>query len=283
MPGDKPNNPTDARPRKFYSLLTMLVVVACVVLPVMFWRGTWFGRRLSDEQLSTYLASADQPRQLQHALTEITERIDKGDGPTKPYHPAITALADHENWQVRNTVAWVMGWDHDGEGFHDALLSLLRDPILVVRQNAALALVNFDDDTGKAIILAMLKSTPVISPSDGAARDLVPIDAPVRADLVIGHIDRENDRSIDLKAPISGRIGRHFIQDGETVTKGEPVIEIMPGEAQIAQALQALAFIGDASDLAAIAEAKNANTATPAIMAQAKAAEQQIRRRTGGA
>lgn len=282
MAGNEPNTASAARPTKFYSLLTMVVVAACVILPVMFWRGTWFGRRLTDEQLTSYLASTDQPRKLQHALTEITERIDKGDGPTDSYYPAITALVEHNNWQVRNTAAWVMGWDHEYDGFHGALLKMLNDSVLVVRQNAALALINFGDAAGKPIILAMLKSTPAISPADGNACDLLPVDAPVRADLVIGHVDRPNDTPIDLKSPISGRIGKCFVQDGDDVSKGETVLEITPGEAQITQALQALALVGDDSDLAAIEEAKSAKTATQRLQEQAAIAERKIRERLNG-
>ena len=280
--------PTGRKP--IYSLLTMMVAVACVVLPVMFWHGTWFGRHLSDEQLATYLAATDQPRKLQHALTELTRRIDArdadgtdaGDAGLDRFYPAVAALAAHPRWPVRSTTAWVMGRDHRGAGFHDALLTLLHDPVLVVRHNAALALTNFEDDAGHDVILSMLESTPATTPAGGVLTGLLPVDAAIRVDLRIGQIDTDGHGVVDLPAPITGRIGHCFFSNGDRVAVGDVVYAIEPGELQIIQALRALGRLGRASDVGIIERVRDRASSTAAVVEQAGATIAAIQRGTAG-
>ena len=58
-----------------------LVVVALlfVIVPSLTWYLTWFGRGLTDEELTRYLSDSN-PRHAQHALSQLADRIEKGDG-----------------------------------------------------------------------------------------------------------------------------------------------------------------------------------------------------------
>ena len=49
-------------------LLFFLTAWLIVLMPVLFWWNTWFGRQLSDQQLAEYLQDEKHPRHIQHAL-----------------------------------------------------------------------------------------------------------------------------------------------------------------------------------------------------------------------
>ena len=63
------------RPSKRAYLLITLFALLLVLFPFLFWYLTWFGRRLSDSQIDSYLADASKPRHAQHALVQIGERM----------------------------------------------------------------------------------------------------------------------------------------------------------------------------------------------------------------
>src|SRR6266513_1680642 len=46
-----------------------------VLMPFLFWWSTWFGRHLSDQQLTEYLHDDKKPRHIQHALVQIGDRM----------------------------------------------------------------------------------------------------------------------------------------------------------------------------------------------------------------
>jgi vesicle coat complex subunit len=46
-----------------------------------------------------------------------------------------------------------MGFDNTSQEFHNALLKLLHDQEPIVRRNAALALVRFNDNSGREELL----------------------------------------------------------------------------------------------------------------------------------
>jgi hypothetical protein len=51
--------------RNFCSFLTAWLIC---LMPFLFWWNTWFGRKLSDQQLNEYLHDAKKPRHIQQAL-----------------------------------------------------------------------------------------------------------------------------------------------------------------------------------------------------------------------
>src|SRR5437667_9761711 len=50
-----------------------------VLMPFLFWWNTWFGRQLSDKQVSEYLHDDKKPRHIQHALVQIGARMSQLD------------------------------------------------------------------------------------------------------------------------------------------------------------------------------------------------------------
>ena len=57
-------------------LLGILVLAFLFVLmPFLFWRATWFGRPLTDEEITRNLADREHARKAQHALSQIADRM----------------------------------------------------------------------------------------------------------------------------------------------------------------------------------------------------------------
>src|SRR5512133_2432637 len=131
----KPHHKMSTRNRILFFVTAWLIVL----MPFLFWWGTWFGRSLSDKQLTRYLADDAHPRHIQHALVQVGERISRHDTGALQWYPRVTQLASYPVEQVRNTDAWVMGQDTSFPAFHEALLEMLGDSSLMVRGNAALS------------------------------------------------------------------------------------------------------------------------------------------------
>src|SRR4029077_8861413 len=98
-----------------------------------FWWNTWFGRQLSDKQVSEYLRDEKHPRHIQHALVQLGEHMGRHDAGAQLLYPELVRLASYPVEEIRNTDAWVMGQDTSGAGFHDALLKMLNDSSPMVR------------------------------------------------------------------------------------------------------------------------------------------------------
>src|SRR5438477_6907906 len=135
----KPRHRMSTRNRLLFFFIAWLIVL----MPFLFWWNTWFGRQLSDKQLSEYLQDDKKPRHIQHALVQIGERLTRHDPSVIRWYPDVVRLASYPIEEVRNTDAWVMGLDPRSKeatrhGFHETLLRMLNDPSLNVRGNAAL-------------------------------------------------------------------------------------------------------------------------------------------------
>lgn len=129
-----------------------------IIVPFLFWRDTWFGRPLGRSEIRRYLEDNARPRRIQQALSQIADRIVSGDASVREWYPRVVALARHPAPEIRTTAAWVMGQDNRSEAFHQALLGLLTDSDVFVRRNAALALVRFQDSSGRPELVAVLRS-----------------------------------------------------------------------------------------------------------------------------
>src|SRR5215210_8982385 len=88
-----------------------VVAVLFVVVPFLTWYLTWFGRGLSDAEVERYLREGN-PRHAQHALSQVAERIEKGDADAGRWNAQVAALAANPSPDVRMTAAWVMGVEH---------------------------------------------------------------------------------------------------------------------------------------------------------------------------
>jgi len=68
-----------AREKRRRSTLPILILaVLFVSATFLTWYYTWFGRELSDQEISNYLADEKHPRHVQHALLQIERRLDQG-------------------------------------------------------------------------------------------------------------------------------------------------------------------------------------------------------------
>ena len=241
--------PAPARRRTKPSLAAGLLLVAAVLLPAIFWQSTWFGGSLSTDQIREYLTDPDQLRHAQHALEQMTQLMERNDPSAAELYPLVIDLADHDKPQIRMMVAWVLGWDADGEGFRNALQGLLRDPVLVVRQNAALSLTKFGDDSAKPLLLDMLEPHDVQAPVSGTISDLVGLGQPTRPIMQVATITQSDGTASNVPAPIGGEVMTISVTDGDQVSFDDTICTIAPAEDQVYKALRGLVLIGAAEDL----------------------------------
>jgi len=223
-----------------------------VLMPFLFWWNTWFGRHLSDQQLTEYLHDDKKPRHIQHALVQLGERMSHGDASAKQWYPDLLRLAGYSVEEVRNTDAWVMGQDTTAAGFHDALLRMLGDSSPMVRGNAALSLVRFGDATGRPQIVELLQPAQVMAPAAGRVVDADRPGTAIRQGGLLAKVAATGSSQVaEIRSPIPGRI-RSVAQPGANVAAGAEVAVVDPASEQVWEALRALYLVGQVDDLAAV-------------------------------
>jgi hypothetical protein len=227
-----------------------------VLMPFLFWWNTWFGRHLSDQQISEYLHDDKKPRHIQQALVQVSERMSnpsaKPSANAKQWYPDLLRLAVYPVEEVRNTDAWVMGQDTTGTGFHDALLKMLADSSPMVRGNAALSLVRFGDATGRPQIVALLQPAEITAREFGVIADADRPGTAIHQGGLIAKVGTTpSGTQVEIRSPIPGRI-RWAMQVGASVGPGTQVAVVDPGTEQVWEALRALYLIGQVDDLAEI-------------------------------
>jgi hypothetical protein len=223
-----------------------------VLMPFLFWWNTWFGRHLSEQQLTEYLADEKKPRHIQQALVQISERISSHDAAVTRWYPDLLRLSGDRVEEIRNTDAWVMGQDPSGAGFHDALLKMLADSSPMVRGNAALSLVRFGDMTGRPQIVALLEPAHVTAPESGRIVDSDRPGTAIHQGGLLAKLSASQSQSgIEIRSPIPGRI-RSVAQTGATLAAGAEIAVVDPSTDQVWEALRALYLMGQVDDLPAI-------------------------------
>jgi HEAT repeats len=234
--------------RRRWLVLAALAVLA-VIVPFTVWRQTWFGRPLTDDEIGRYLDSPDRARKVQHALSQVSERIVGGDRGVERWYPQVVSLARHPLAPVRATAVWVMGQDNRSDAFHRALLERLQDSDVMVRRNAALSLVRFGDASGRAEILAMLQPYTVRAPQAGKASIALESGREISQGALLARIGKESNSPLEVRAPVSGRLAVVLIPDGTPVAEGEPLMVIHPASEHVWEALRALYLVGRPEDL----------------------------------
>jgi hypothetical protein len=255
-PMTEPMAGTSRNPKRSMSRAQKILFFATgwliVLMPFLFWWNTWFGRHLSDQQLTEYLHDDKKPRHIQHALVQMGDRMAHSDAAAKQWYPELIRLAADPIEEVRNTDAWVMGQDTSGAGFHETLLKMLADSSPMVRGNAALSLVRFGDATGRPQIVALLQPAQISAPIDGR---IIDADRPGTAIHQGGLLAKLSATAggvpIEIRSPIPGRI-RSVSQPGANVAAGAEVAVVDPGTEQVWEALRALYVVGQLDDLPAI-------------------------------
>src|SRR5215472_12201508 len=253
---DSPGSDVASRPKHSMSraqkILFFVTGRLIVLMPFLFWWNTWFGRHLSDQQLTEYFHDDKKPRHIQHALVQLGDRMSHNDAAAKKWYPDLVRLASNPVEEVRNTDAWVMGQDTTGTGFHETLLQMLNDSSPMARGNAALSLVRFGDSTGRPQIVALLQPATISAPSAGQILDAErPGTAIHQGGLIAKLSTAGSTQPTEIRSPIPGRI-RSVVATGTNVAAGAEVAVVDPAAEQVWEALRALYLIGQPEDLPAI-------------------------------
>jgi biotin carboxyl carrier protein len=234
-----------------WTLAVLALAFLFVLMPFLFWQSTWFGRPLTDAEIETYLAdrSADASgRKAQHALSQIADRMVRGDASVRRWYPQVAALAKDPAEEIRLTAAWVMGQDNRVPEFHEALAGLLADANPMVRRNAALSLVRFADASGRPELRAMLGPYAVPAPRAGAlVARLRPGDA-VNPGTLLGRL-RRGEEEHEVRSPVPGTLERWLVADGAPVEPGQEIVSLAPSPEMVFEALRALVLVGLPEDL----------------------------------
>lgn len=257
----------------------LLLAVLFVAATFLAWYFSWFGRELSDEKISEYLADVQKPRHVQHALLQIQQRIERGDGNVKQWYPQLITLSGNPETEFRLTVAWLMGFDNKSREFHDALLKLLHDQEPLVRRNAALALVRFQDHSGREELLSVLRPYALKSPADGVVASNLEEAATVARRALLARIQQPDGKVVEIRSPLPGRINKVLKPNGSQVTRDEEVLNLNSDEDSIWEALRGLALVGTVDDLQLVQSYAESGEASGRIKEQASLTARAIKSR----
>ena len=272
-----PQRAHELRPR----LVLVAIAVACVIVPYLTWRQTWFGRRLSQAEVGQYLGDEQHPRKIQHALTFLAEQMAKADPSARVWYPGIVQAAHRPSVEIRTLAAWTMGQDNQSDILHQALLGLLDDPEVLVRRNAALALVRFGDERGRPELAAMLRPLAIRSPEAGIVSLRVQLDQVVGRGSVIARVQTPSGRTVELLSPARSHVAAVQAPDGARIAANDAVASLGPDQDDVWEALRALYLIGGVEDLPAVdVYAAGAAGASDRVSRQAVETARAIRKRT---
>jgi len=257
----------------------LLLAVLFVAATFLAWYFSWFGRGLSDADISKYLADEKNPRHVQHALLQVQQRMERNDPSAKNWYPQLVALSDNPETEFRLTVAWLMGFDNKAPEFHDALWKLLNDPEPIVRRNAALALVRFEDSSGREELVSVLRPYLLKAPVDGVVTSSMHEGSTIARRTLLARIEGPDGRVVELRSPLPGRIEKIAKANGSPVKRDEDLLTINSDEQSVWEALRGLALVGTAEDLPLIQSYANSNEVAERVKEQAILTTQAISHR----
>jgi hypothetical protein len=237
-------------PNRQRSTWPLIILAALfIIVPFLTWYTTWFGRDLSDAVIAEYLVDEKNPRHIQHALSQIEARIEKGDPNVKKFYPQIVSVSKSPPGEIRKTAAWVMGQDNTSQEFHQALIGLLDDAEPLVRRNAAVQLVRFGDPAGRPELRAMLQPYDVHSPMAGTIVSLLAEGSQVKTGGLLARIRDLSGTVQEFRSPLDGTISRLVVKEGEQIAATRTVLWLTPDRATVNDALRALQYVGTKEDL----------------------------------
>ena len=229
-----------------------LVAGLFVIAAFFTWYGTWFGRDLSDEDMAKYLAEEEKPRKVQHALSQVAEHISRKDPQVRRWYPQVVKLAASPVVEIRQMAAWVMGQDNSSEEFRAALATLLSDPEVVVRRNAAVQLVRFNDARGLPELRAIFKPHPVTATTAGRVDNALSNGTAVHYGTLLAKIEKAAGEREEVRSPLPGKVTRVQAAEGAQVKAGDTLFSIASDSEFVWEALRALYFVGEQEDLAEV-------------------------------
>ena len=260
--------------QRAYLLITVFALLL-VLFPFLFWYFTWFGRKLTDDQIGEYLGDRAKPRHAQHALVQLGERMARHDPGVTRWYPQVVGLAGSPLIELRQTAAWIMGQDHTYAPFHEALLKLIADPQPMVRRNAALALSNFGDAAARPELLAMLRPYTILSPAAGVVQYRLKLGEYVNPGTLVAHVG-----AVEVRSPLPGEVRDLTRRSGSTVATGDPLVDISADKEHVWEALRALWTVGTSDDLEEVQRyARGASSMPEKVQEQALLTEREIKAR----
>jgi biotin carboxyl carrier protein len=284
-PGESDTPPAPPKPgmKRRWMLAILVVTFLFVLMPFLFWQATWFGKPLDSAAIRSALIDREHPREIQHALSQIADRILSPDAATRAsarqFYPDIVRIAGSGTPELRLTAAWVMGQDNTVPEFHAQLRQLLHDGSPMVRRNAALGLVRFGDSSAREEILALLAPYSMPAPFAGILATRLRTGDAINPGTLLGRIEA-GGAEMELRADVPGEINRWLVNDGTAVTSGQPILLIDPSPAEVFEALRALYLIGEASDLPAVDQfVRGGESVPPNVRQQAQDTAAAIRSR----
>ena len=257
----------------------LILAALFVVATFLAWYFSWFGRELSDADISRYLADEKSPRHVQHALLQIQQRMERGDANARTWYPQLVTLSGNPETEFRLTVAWLMGFDNSSPEFHDALLKLVHDAEPIVRRNAALALVRFNDNSGHDELVSVLKPYVLKAPADGVIASSMHEGTNVNRMTPLARIQQSDGKVVELRSPLPGRVNKIFKPNGSQITRDEDLISLNSDEESVWEALRALALVGTKEDLPLIETYASATDASARVKEQADLTAKSIKSR----
>jgi hypothetical protein len=268
--------------RRRVSIPLIILAILFVVVPFLTWYLTWFGRPLSDDNIGQYLSDEKNVRHVQQALSQVEERIEKGDASVKRWYPQIVALTNSNVVEIRKTAAWVMGQDNKSEEFHAGLLKLIEDPHPAVRRNAAVQLVRFGDASGRVELRAMLLPYNLTAPFEGKISSILKPGVEIRENAMIARIANAQNQIQEVRSPLSGKLSQVIKQEGTHVAAGDVVLTLAPDPDFIYEALRALFLVGAEEDLPEVERYERGVEGMPEqVKQQAAQTAKAIRSRSG--
>ena len=269
----------DARRRVRASGPILFLAILFLAATFLAWYFSWFGRGISDADVTKYLGDERNPRHVQHALLQIQQRLERGDQSAKQWYPQLISLSGNSETEFRLTVAWVMGFDNQEPQFHQALLKLVKDEQPIVRRNAALALVRFKDASGREELMSVLQPYAVKAPADGNIASTLKRGAEIARGALLARIHRSDGPVVELRSPLPGRINNISRPNDSHVAVGDEILTLNSDEGSVYEALRGLALIGQQEDLPAIEAYAVRQDATERVRQQAQLTVKAIQNR----
>ncbi|MFZ3216784.1 MAG: biotin/lipoyl-binding protein [Candidatus Acidiferrales bacterium] len=262
-----------------WALGILVLALAFVVMPFLFWNATWFGRPVTDSQIANALADRSHPREIQHVLSQFETRIERGDASVRKWYPQMVALSKDPIDEIRVTDAWVMGQDNTSPEFHQALLPMLHDPNPMVQRNAALSLVRFQDDSGHAQIVSMLEPYLMNAPLGGVLSTRLKPGDIVNPGTLLAHIEA-GGKNNEIRASVPGTVAHWLVANGAAVSAGQPILSLDPNDSMAWEALRALYLTGRPEDLPVVNRfLRGVDGMSPQVAVQAEETARAIRER----
>ena len=233
--------------------------------------------------MTEYLHDRNKPRNVQHALEQLVNRIIAKDQSATRFYPDVIAASQHEQAEVRLTAAWVMGQDNSYQEFHASLLTLLQDTNAGVRHNAALGLVRFGDSSARPELIAMLKPYTVRSENAGTVELIIKQEGvAVAAGAPLVRVKQDDGKTAEIYAPEAGRLEAALVANGTKVEAGSELMTLSPSTEQVWEALRALYLVGQVEDIPYVQRYTRPIATMPdSVQKQATSTLESIRERAG--